>query len=108
MYDLLLVVMTMIGAWAALFLKKAAGVEHLKALLRDRNIYIGGVLYLAAAVINIYLLKYLDYSVVLPFTALTYLWTMLLAGYFLLETLTDKKLGGLLLVIAGVILVALG
>ncbi len=108
MYYLLLVVMTMIGAWAALSLKRAAGTRRLKALLRDRNIYIGGVLYLAAAVINIYLLKYLDYSVVLPFTALTYLWTMLLASYFLQETLTDKKLGGLLLVIIGVILVALG
>ena len=106
-FYLLLVLMTIIGAYAALYFKKAAILKNMKVMLRDYNIYAGGILYLIAAVINIYLLKYLDYSVVLPFTALTYLWTMLLSRIFLKETLSRKKINGMLLVIAGVVIIAL-
>jgi drug/metabolite transporter (DMT)-like permease len=103
---LLLVMMTLIGAWAALSFKKSAGSKNIEALLRDKNVYTGGILYLATAVVNIYLLKHLDYSMVLPFTALTYLWTMLFARNFLQETLTYKKIGGFVLVLVGAIIVA--
>jgi drug/metabolite transporter (DMT)-like permease len=103
---LLLVIMTFIGAWAALSFKQSAGSKNIKAMLRDKNIYTGGILYLATAAVNIYLLKYLDYSLILPFTALTYLWTMLFAHNFLQETLTYQKIGGFMMVLAGVIMVA--
>lgn len=76
-------------------------------MLRDNNVYVGGVLYLTTAFINIYILKYLDYSVVMPITALTYLWSMLLSRYFLQETLSLKKISGIILILAGVFIVAL-
>lgn len=73
----------------------------------EPGLYIGGVLYLIAALIDIYVLRYLDYSVALPFTAITYIWTMLLACGILKEKATKKKIAGVGLIIAGAILVAI-
>lgn len=72
-YIAVLVVMTFLGATASLFLKKASGSEGILALMQNVNFYLGGMLYLLAAVLNIYILKFLEYSVVLPLTSLTYL-----------------------------------
>ena len=66
----------------------------------------GGFLYLAAAVLNIWLLRYLDYSVVLPLTSLTYVWTMILSKLFLNEKITGRKMAGVLLLLAGAVMVS--
>ena len=99
--------MTVLGSFAALFLKKASVDIHIKVLLSNVNFYIGGGLYFLSAVINIYVLKFLPYSVVLPITSVTYIWTMLLSFYILKENISTKKIVGLILIIFGVGLVAL-
>ena len=71
--------MTLIGAVASLFLKKASGADGIRAIITNINLYIGGLLYLTSAIMNIWVLKYLDYSVVLPLTSFTYIWTMVLS-----------------------------
>lgn len=105
LYYILLLVMTVMGAVAALFLKKASGVKKLKELLFNGNLYIGGILYFLSALLNIYILRFLDYSVVLPLTSITYVWTMILSYYIFHEKITMKKIIGLGLVFIGVILI---
>lgn len=106
-YFIILLVMTLLGSIASLFLKKASGAVGWAALVKDANLYIGAVLYLASAVLNIVILKYLDYSVVLPLTSLTYIWTMVLSYLILKETITKKKMVGVALILAGAICVSM-
>ncbi len=106
-YIAVLVVMTFLGATASLFLKKASGSEGLLALMQNVNFYLGGMLYLLAAVLNIYILKFLEYSVVLPLTSLTYIWTMALSYFVLKEKITGRKMLGVALILAGAVVVSM-
>lgn len=108
MYYLIVLIMTLCGAVASLFLKKASGAESLVSTLLNINLYIGGAIYLAAAVLNIYVLRYLDYSVVMPLTAFTYVWTLVLSYMVLKEHISAKKIVGVGMIAAGAILVSLG
>ena len=106
-YYVLLVIMTLIGAIASFFLKKASGSEKIIDLIKNINLYIGGFLYLLSAVLNIYLLKYLDYSLVLPMTSITYIWTLIISYQFLKEKISLKKIIGVFVIITGVIILAI-
>lgn len=102
-----LLVMTMLGAIASLFLKRASAADGILSMLKGRSLYVGGMLYFVSALLNIWILKKLDYSVVLPLTSLTYVWTTLLSYGMLKEVVTKKKLSGLGLIVLGAILVSL-
>ena len=106
-YYVLLVIMTLIGAIASFFLKKASKSEKILDLIKNYNLYLGGFLYLLSAVLNIYLLKYLDYSLVLPMTSITYIWTLIISYQFLKEKISLKKIVGLFIIITGVIILAI-
>lgn len=107
MIYLCIVVMTFVGATASIFLKKASGSDGLLEMIKNVNLYIGGVLYVASALINIFVLRYLDYSVVLPMTSFTYIWTMVLAYVLLKEKISTKKIIGVLCIVAGAVCVAI-
>ena len=107
LYYILLVIMTLLGSVAAIFLKKASSFDSIKSLLKNINLYIGGFLYVSSAVINIIVLKYLDYSVVLPLTSVTYIWTMIFSIMIFKEKISIKKIVGVALILTGAILVAL-
>ena len=66
--------------WKLLF-KKASDAKKIKILVITPAFYLGGLLYLISAILNIYILKFLDYSVVLPLTSITYIWTFVLSYY---------------------------
>ena len=102
-----LIIMTFMGSIAALFLKRASGSEGIKNMLLNPNLYIGGMLYLLSAVLNIWILRFLDYSVVLPLTSLTYVWTMMISYLVLKEKITPKKIAGVALVLTGAVLVSM-
>ncbi len=102
-----LVFMTFIGSVASLFLKKASGSNGIKSMLVNLNIYIGGLLYLLSAVLNILILRFLDYSVVLPLTSLTYVWTMIISYLILKEKITIKKILGVVLILVGAVIVSI-
>lgn len=106
LYFVALIMMTMLGSAASLFLKKASGADGLLDLIKNVNLYIGGFLYLASAVLNIWILRFLDYSVVLPLTSLTYIWTMVLSCIILKERITTKKIAGVILILIGAISVS--
>ena len=106
-YYIELLVMTMFGSVASLFLKKASGLNSLIDMLKNINLYIGGFLYVSSAVLNIWLLKILDYSVILPLTSLTYIWTMVLSYFILKEKITVKKIAGVCLILVGAIIISI-
>lgn len=106
-YYILILCMTLMGSIASLFLKKALGSESIIKLLFNINLYVGGFIYVAAAVLNIVVLRKLNYSVVLPLTAVTYIWTMVLSYYILKEKIGSKKIIGVALIIIGAVCVAI-
>ena len=106
-YYILLICMTLVGSFASLFLKKASGSDNLLKLLMNFNLYIGGALYLFSAILNIYVLKYLDYSEVLPLTSITYIWTMVLSNMILKEKISRKKICGVALILVGAVMVSI-
>ena len=105
-YFLLILVMTFLGASASLFLKKASGRGGVFRLATDLNFYLGGILYLMAAVLNIIVLRELDYSLVLPLTSITYIWTLVLSCYVLKERITQKKIYGVTFIVIGAICIS--
>lgn len=107
LFFIILIIMTMVGSVASLFLKKASGADGILALIMNVNLYIGGFLYLASAVLNIWILRYLDYSVVLPLTSLTYIWTMVLSYLILKEKISTKKICGVILILVGAVCVSI-
>ena len=100
-----------LGALASYCFKKATlGLEDLNipGLLRQKFLWIGGLLYIVASVNNIILLGYLEYSILLPLSAITYIWTMIIAYKLLGEKITAKKMIGVAAIICGAVLLALG
>ena len=72
-----LVVMGLSASAASLFLKKStAGGVGIGKLLREPYFYLGGMLYVCSALLNLYLLKKLPYSIVVPLGSFTYIWTL--------------------------------
>ena len=106
-YFILLIVMTLLGSVASLFLKKASGSDGVVEMLRNINLYIGGFLYLVSAVVNIIVLKKMDYSIVLPLTSITYIWTMVLSYMILKEKITKKKISGVIFILIGAVCVSI-
>lgn len=102
-----ILIMTVMGSVASLFLKKASSFKSLKELLLNLNLYIGGFLYLGAAILNIIVLREMDYSIVLPLTSLTYVWTMFISYLFLKEYISKKKMIGVSLIVLGAIMIVL-
>lgn len=100
-YFVLLLAMTLLGSVASLCLKRASGSQGIVSMLKNLNLYMGGLLYLVSAVLNILVLRVLDYSIVLPLTSITYIWTMFLSYMILKEKITKKKICGVILIVIG-------
>ncbi len=101
--------MTFLGAVASLYLKFAANKSKtVIGLLFTKFSYAGGLCYGLCAICNILVLRHLDYTIVLPATSLTYIWSLVLAKMFLNEQINIKQVAGVTLIISGVILVSLG
>ncbi len=100
----LLVIMTVIGAWGSFFLKRASASDGIARLASDYNFYLGGFLYFLSALLNIFVLQFLPYSTVLPMTSLTYVWTMLIGTFLLGEKQSLRSVLGIILIVCGVTL----
>jgi drug/metabolite transporter (DMT)-like permease len=98
--------MTLTASFAAFFLKKSTSNETFLSFFSSKYFYIGGFLYIIAAIFNIWILKIMPYSVVIPLGSITYIWTMLIARLFLKEKVRTGKIIGTLLIITGVVFTA--
>jgi drug/metabolite transporter (DMT)-like permease len=99
--------MTLLGAIAGYYLKKASEHDCLINLIKNKYFYFGAIIYLIAAIVNIVVLRVLPYSVVLPLTGITYIWTMFIARFLLKENISIKKILGVCMIILGAFCVAL-
>lgn len=102
----IILVMTLMGSVASLFLKNASKSNSLLEIFKNVNLYVGGGLYFISALLNIYVLRYLDYSVVLPLTSITYIWTMIFSYHILREKITSKKIIGVSCIVCGSIIIS--
>lgn len=108
-YLLLVLMMTALGAIASLCFKRSTlqGKAGFFARFLHPLVLIGGTLYFLASLVNIHVLRFLPYSVVLPLTSITYIWTMLISAVFLHETISKMKVLGLVSILGGVLLISL-
>lgn len=93
--------MTLLGSIGALYLKKVSAVNGIKGLIRDVNLYIAVGAYALSSILNVLILVVMDYVVVLPLCAITYVWTTVLAYLCFKEKITTTKLIGMLFIFAG-------
>ena len=101
-----MLLMTILGSVASFFLKNASGTESVVKMFENINLYIGGGLYIVSAILNIIVLRFFDYSVVLPMTSLTYIWTILISCVIFKENITKKTFIGVIAIFVGALMVA--
>ena len=105
-YYLLIIVMALVASFASFFLKKSTNSKTIISIIKNKYLYLGGFLYIFSAIFNIWILKRMPYSVVVPLGSICYIWTMLIAGFFLKEKIGLGKIMGVLLILSGVICIA--
>jgi len=105
MLYLLVLPMTFLGSLGAFFFKlSAANAVNLASLLKNWRLYLGGTLYVGSALCNILLLRFLDFSILYPMTAVTYIWTLFLSNRLLEEEITKRKLIGVAMLCIGILI----
>lgn len=95
---LLLTAMTLFGSLGSVFFKAFSTRKRYLLLLTGFGFY--GI----GALLNIYLLKLLPYTIVLPANALTFLWALLFGRIFFKETIGILRITGVLVIISGLFL----
>ena len=98
--------MSLIASFASFLLKKSTIGGTVLSIIMNKYFYLSGFLYLIGALFNIWLLKKMSYSVVIPLGSICYIWTMVIAGFFLKEKIGMGKIIGVLLILSGVICIA--
>jgi len=105
----LMIFATLLGALGSLLLKKGSVKFELKVLsiIKNWQVILGLFLYVLASIIFIWLLKTSKLSFLYPFTALSYVWVSFLSVKILKEKMNSWKWVGILLIIAGIVLITL-
>lgn len=104
---LMILMGTLLGAFGGFYLKKSTSKENLLGIITSPYLYFGGIAYLVSAILNIIVLRYLPYSVVLPLTSITYIWSLFIAYYLLNEKITKVKVYGIICIVIGAIFIAI-
>jgi drug/metabolite transporter (DMT)-like permease len=99
--------MTLLGSFGGFFFKKSTDGDSILSIIKSKFLYIGGMLYVSSAVLNIIVLKYMPLSVVLPMTAITYIWSMISSRIILKEKITKFKFLGIIFILIGVTFIGL-
>ena len=106
----LVLVVSVIGAVGSLFLKKGSKTvsKNIFKLIKNDMLLIGVLMYAITVPIYIIALKGGELSVLFPIVSTTYIWSSLLAMYFLNEKMNKFKWMGIFLIIIGVMFIGLG
>ena len=86
------------------FKKASAKTPKILSLFTNKEFYLGGIFYVSGAVLNILLLRYWEYSLLYPMTAITYIWTTLISHSLLGEKISKRALLGIMMICIGVVL----
>lgn len=104
---MLLILFTIFGALGSFYFKISANKSHNTVqLLSNYNLYIGVSFYIISAIINILVLLALPYTIVLPCSSITYIWSLYLSKTFLRENVGFLKLIGVVFISLGTIIIA--
>ncbi|WP_127530446.1 EamA family transporter [Paenibacillus kobensis] len=98
---LLLVLMTLFGSAGGALLKLFSSTRKLKWAA------FGLAAYGAGALLNIYLLSVLPYTLVVPANALTFVWAMVLAKWIFGEQIKGLRWAGVAFIMGGLILLTM-
>lgn len=100
---------TILGAFGAIFLKKASSDFSLKIrFLWNRNFLAGLCFYTLSTVMYLSALKFGELSVLFPTISTVYVWVSILSQKYLGEKMNGFKWFGILVILAGVALLAIG
>jgi len=104
---LLLILFTIFGALGSFFFKISANKSrNTIQLILNYTLYIGFSFYIISAIINILVLLALPYTIVLPCSSITYIWSLYLSKTFLNENIGLLKLIGVAFILLGTIVIA--
>jgi len=106
-YYIIILIMSLIASFASFFLKKSTTSETFLSIIQNKYLYIGGFLYVIAALFNIWLLQKMPYFIVVPLGSICYIWTMVIACIFLKEKIGIEKIIGVLLILSGVVCIVI-
>ncbi len=106
----LVLIACVIGAFGAIFLKKASDKIsfNLKSIIYNKYLISGVSFYGLSTIFFIPALKGGELSVLYPFVAIVYIWVSLLSVKMLNEKMNKFKWIGILLIIIGVTFIGLG
>ncbi|MEK6852950.1 MAG: EamA family transporter [Nanoarchaeota archaeon] len=100
---------TIIGAFGAIFLKKASANFALKfSFLFNRNFLLGILFYSISTTIYLVALKFGELSILFPTVSTIYIWVSIFSQKFLNERMNKLKWLGIFIIILGVVLLAVG
>lgn len=86
--------MTLAGSLGAFFFKKSTEkMAGIFSLLHIPAFYLGGCLYVLGALMNVVLLRFMDYTVLYPMSAIAYIWSLVISNLFLGENHKEKGAG---------------
>lgn len=99
---------SMLSSLACICVKKSVASKQpiIKLLISSKMLYCGGLLYLLSALGTIWILKSIDYSIFMPATSITYVFTLLFATILLKECVRIRDIVGILLICLGVAFLA--
>lgn len=103
---LIVIVSTLIGSGGAFFFKKATFDAKGLNMFLNASFFWGVILYLLSSVGIVLVLKYVDYGIVFPLTALTYVWTQIIAFKWGGEKVTKTQITGVVCILCGVVCLA--
>lgn len=104
----LLILFTLFGAAGSFYFKKASlNCQNIRDTLKNRNLYMGVGFYFISAVLNIIVLQRLPYTIVLPCSAITYIWSLFLSYAYLGEKVGFIKIAGVSCIIIGTLIIPL-
>lgn len=107
---ILVTIGSFIGSFGAVFLKTGASrlQFNLRALLTNWPLAAGVILFLSSSIFFMMGLKHGELSVLYPLVSIGYIWTLLWSRIFFKEPFTPTKFVGIVMILAGVIMVGLG
>ena len=105
----LVILTTIIGSIGAIFLKKASSDFSIKIrFILNRNFLLGMFFYSVSIIMYLFALKFGELSVLFPTASTIYIWVSILSQKYLGEKMNGFKWFGILIILVGVALLAIG
>ena len=106
---LTVVIATVVGAFGAIYLKKASSDFSLKLKFLLNKFFLLGVLFYGiSTIIYLIALRFGELSILFPTVSTVYIWVNIFSKQFLGEKMTKFKWFGVFIIILGVIFLAFG